>query len=440
MAEYEQTVRAGSFFPSIKYSSLFAMAGDDCSLFFDLENLTEKQKEDHLTNVELTAMLQIALTCIGNSRDHLAVYEAYKDPEWNKILLRYHDFYKRLVDQVIPIENYSYHPKFSFYDSVAKHVNQNKDLVDVVNLYMTSGSNIIIHQNEELLKINRNVNSKKHFAENAPSFGIPTPDTIVVNKSELESKKVIDFFLKYNNKIIIKLLGLAGSRNVASVNSVKEANHYVDEYDDSMIILLQEKLDLENFTEMTVDLCISDEDIRIANTRKILFADGLWVGNLISDSVRVSPEHQEILIQVGEYARYHGYVSPEGSNCGIDFFVGKNGEISVTEINARWTGGLFPAEILSQINNKRDAIPFFDIVPIEKKDIYVDFIDKYLVGEFEGEFAILPIGFGCFPVPIEGRDYFYTWQAAIGDLEAFKQKKNSELGNDVLPTADKIVL
>ena len=34
-----------SFFPSLKYSSLFAMAGDDCSLFFDLENLTEKQKE-----------------------------------------------------------------------------------------------------------------------------------------------------------------------------------------------------------------------------------------------------------------------------------------------------------------------------------------------------------------------------------------------------------
>ena len=42
-----------------------------------------------------------------------------------------------------------------------------------------------------------------------------------------------------------------------------------------MIILLQEKLDLANFTEMTVDLCISDDDIKIANTRKILFADGL---------------------------------------------------------------------------------------------------------------------------------------------------------------------
>ena len=52
--------------------------------------------------------------------------------------------------------------------------------------------------------------------------------------------------------------------------------------------------------------------------------------------------------------------------------------------------GIISAEILAQINNKRDAIPFFDIVPIEKK-IYVDFLDKYLVGEFEGDFAVLPI-------------------------------------------------
>ena len=157
-------MKAGSFFPSLKYSSLFAMAGDDCSLFFDLENLTEKQKEDHLSNIELTSMLQIALTCIGNSHDHLAVYDEYKSPEWNRILIRYHDFFKRLVDQVIPLENYSYHPKFNFYDSVAKYANQNKGFVDVVNLYMTSGSNAVIHQIVELLKINRNVNSKKHFA------------------------------------------------------------------------------------------------------------------------------------------------------------------------------------------------------------------------------------------------------------------------------------
>ena len=75
-------------------------------------------------------------------------------------------------------------------------------------------------------------------------------------------------------------------------------------------------------------------------------------------------------------------------------------------------------------------------IPIEKKDAYTNFIDKHLVGEFDGDFAVLPIGFGCFPIPIEGNDHFYTWQAAIGDLSAFKEAKNKELGNDVMPTAN----
>ena len=93
---------------------------------------------------------------------------------------------------------------------------------------------------------------------------------------------------------------------------------------------------------------------------------------------------------------------------------------------------------MSKINNKRDAIPFFDVVPIEKKELYIDFLDKYLVGEFDGDFAMLPIGFGCFPVPIEGCDHFYTWQTVIGDLNAFKQTKNNELGEDIMPTSNLI--
>ena len=54
-------MQAGSFFPGSHYSSIYAMAGDDCSLFFDLDDLTEKQQADHLSNIELTAMLQVAL-------------------------------------------------------------------------------------------------------------------------------------------------------------------------------------------------------------------------------------------------------------------------------------------------------------------------------------------------------------------------------------------
>ena len=430
-------MKAGSYFPGNHYSSLYAMAGDDCSLFFDLEELTEKQQADHLSNIELTAMLQVALACVGHDRDHLALYEEYQEPGWQKMLQRYHDFFSRMTSEVVPMEHFSYHPKDTYYQAVANHIKDNPALTDVANLYMSSGSNKLIHQNEELLAINRNVNSKKHFAENAPAFGIQVPDTLVTTKAELASKSVADFFNKHQNKIILKLLGLAGARNVTAVEGITATKEYVAEYDDDMVILLQERLDLESYTEMTVDLVVSTDDIRIANTRKILFADGLWVGNLIGNAVSVTEEQASALLHVGEYARHHGYVTDEGSNCGIDFFIGKDGSLIVTEINARWTGGLFPAQILSQIDVQgRDAVPFFDMVLIEEREAYVDFIERHLVGEYEGAFAMVPIGFGCFPVPVEGQDYFYSWQMVVGDFDAFKQAKNKELAASVMITAD----
>lgn len=433
-------MRAGSFFPGEHYASLYAMAGDDCSLHFDLDQLTEKQQADHLSNIELTAMLQVALACIGHERDHLALYDEYRKPDWQTCIARYHDMFSRMVSRTVPMENFSYHPKFTFYESVADMIEQAPDMTDVVNLYMSSGSNSVIHRNSDLLAVNRNVNSKKHFADNAPGYGIPFPETIVCRKSDLDSTGVEEFFREHNHEVMAKLLGLAGARNVAAVGSVEACLALVEEYDDDMVVLLQKKLPLDDYTEMTVDLLVSDAGISIANTRKILFADGLWVGNLIGESVSLTEEQQALLIRVGEYARSHGYVSDLGSNCGIDFFVGHDGSIIVTEINARWTGGLFPAEILRQIQTGgRDAIAFFDVVRRERRDDYVDFVDRHLVGEYEGDYAMVPLGIGCFEVPIEGELYYYTWQVVLGDFEAFKRAK-SVLGDGVMPTADGIVV
>ena len=430
-------MRAASFFPGNHYSSLYAMAGDDCSLFFDLKNLTEKQASDHQSNVELTAMLQVALICIGHSKDHLALYEEYQEPAWKDTLHRYQDFFARMAPEIIPAKNLSYHPKDKFYESVASLIENHPYLTDVANLYMTSGSNKIIHQDLELLSISRDVNSKKHFAEHAPAYGIPVPETLVITKKTLRSKTVARFFKKHNNNIMLKLLGLAGSRNVMAVENIFEVEDHVAQYKSDMVILLQEQLDLNEYMEMTVDLIISDKEIRIANTRKILFADGLWVGNLIGDSVSLTEKQIRTLLKVGEYARHYGYVSQEGSNCGIDFFVGTNGDIIVTEINARWTGGLFPAQFLSQIDAEgRDAVPFFDMVLISERESYLDFIERYLVGEYEGDFAMAPIGFGCFSVPLDGEDYFYSWQMVLGDFESFRRVKKRELASGVMITSD----
>jgi glutathione synthase/RimK-type ligase-like ATP-grasp enzyme len=433
-------MKAGSFFPGTHYSSLYAMAGDDCSLHFDLNELTEKQQADHESNIELTAMLQVALSCIGHKEDHLGLYDEFLKPEWYKTLERYHGFFSSMVAEVVPMDHFSYHPKYTFYESVAKHIDEHPQQTDVANLYMSSGSNAVIHNNPALLEINRNVNSKKHFAENAPEHDIPVPDTLVSNKGELGDSHVQDFFDRHNNQIVAKLLGLAGARNVTIVDSVDACREFVAEYDEDMILLLQQRLPLDHYTEMTVDLVVSDKHIQIANTRRILFAEGLWVGNLIGESVSLTDEQIAVLIKVGEYARNHGYSSTEGSNCGVDFFIGNDGSIIVTEINARWTGGLFPAEILKKLGTSRDAVPFFDVVRIDKREAYIEFLAQHLAGQFEGEFAMVPIGFGPYPVPMEDGLYFYTWQMVLGDLEVFKKVKSNLLGEGVLPTAEIISL
>ena len=433
-------MRAGSFFPGQHYSSLYAMAGDDCSLHFDLEDLTEKQQADHLSNVELTAMLQVALACIGHRHDHLALYDAYQSQEWQHCLARYQDMFSRMVNETIPMEHFSYHPKFDFYPSVANKIQAQPTLVDAVNLYMSSGSNSVIHQDPELLAVNRNVNSKKHFAEHAPDWGITCPDTLVTTKAALGDADVADFFARHDNQIMVKLLGLAGARNVTAVESVAACHALVAEYTDDMVVLLQAKLDLEFYTEMTVDLIVSDTDVRIANTRKILFAEGLWVGNLIGTSVQLNPDQESALIRVGEYARHHGYTSDIGNNCGIDFFVGQDGSVIVTEINARWTGGLFPAEVLKQLKDEtRDAVAFFDLVAQDKRDNYLDFVEQHLAGEYRGEFAMVPLGMGCFEVPMEDGIFYYSWQLVTGDFDAFKTAK-AFLGPTVMPTAELIRL
>jgi hypothetical protein len=167
----------------------------------------------------------------------------------------------------------------------------------------------------------------------------------------------------------------------------------------------------------------------------------LWVGNLLGPSVTLPAGHERTLLRVGEYARQHGFTSPQGYNLGIDYFVANDRapadapELLVTEINARWTGGLFPTELMRRLRiTDRDAVAFFDMCPPERFDDYVDFLQRYLYTA-GGAFGIAPIGFTPFATEIEGRDQLFVWQIVIGDFDAFKARRQAELGDEVLITA-----
>lgn len=433
-------MKIGSFFPGQSKSTFFAMAGDDCSLFFDLNKLTEKQQADHMANIVLTAMLQVATIALGKRSDHVGLYEEFQVEPWAGLLKRYHRNFLAAGFDAIPPEHIVYGRKLDFYESIADRIPD----VELVSLYMVSGSNSVIHKSPDALAISRNLNSKFHFAANAPAFGIPVPETFVTTKAGLSmtaSARFVDDHVSRDGAIMLKISGLAGARNVTSVSSLNEALAYVEQYEDDMAVLLQKKLDLTAFTEMTVDLRVTDTDTTIANVRRILFADGVWVGNFVPASNPLTPDQEAALLKVGDYARFHGLGAPEGNNCGIDFFVGPVGEIVVTEINVRWTGGLFPTQAVQRLKpHGIDAVVCFDICPLSEMSAYLDFVEGHCPGPDEGAFSCVSLGFTPFEQDMGGVPHIYVWHLVMGDFAEFHRQKCARLAKGVLPTTDLIRL
>ena len=427
-------MKVGSFIPEQSASTLYAMAGDDCSLHHDLSSLTPKQQVDHQENQVLTCALQVALVGLGKHIDHVALGSPFSDPTWRELLGHYSEMFAAMGLDAVPDSQWQFHPLDGYYESVAASLPE----VDMTNLYMISGSNQPLHQNPGALAVSRNVNSKLHFAEHAPLAGLPVPRTEVYSKRAIRERGADRLFSDLPNGVMVKLLGLAGSRNVFAVNSVEDCLDQIVEYDDDAQILLQEKLDIGKWREMTVDLTITPQEVTISNVRQILFAGGKWVGNYISPELEVPEAHKAVLMQVGAYARDHGHVAEEGINCGIDYFVSGD-EVIVTEINARWTGGLFPAEFLRRLAITQPAVAFFDMVPVAQVDAVRTFQREHLFPATGDAFAYVPMGFTPFAMEIDGAERYFVWQIVVGDFAAFVEAKREALTEDAFPTADLIL-
>ena len=427
-------MQVGSFVPEQAGSALYAMAGDDCSLHHDLGSLTPKQQVDHYENQVLTCALQIALTGLGKKVDHVALAEAFQEAPWHAHLRHYSHMFQQMGLESVPASHWQYHPLDGFYESVS----QTLPAVDLLNLYMWSGSNFPLHQDQSALDMSRNVNSKLHFAQHAPVAGLPVPQTQIYAKSAIAAGDADHFFEANAAGLMMKLLGLAGSRNVFKVDSTAQCLERIEEYDDEVLVLLQRVLDTGTWQEMTVDLTITPERVDISNVRQLLFAGGKWVGNYLSPELAIADPHREMLYRVGEYARHHGYVSERGVNCGIDYFIAGD-EIMITEINARWTGGLFPAQYLQRLGVDQPAVAFFDMVDCQDREALEAFQSEHLYAHGAADFSYIPMGFTPFEMEIEGSARYFVWQIVVGDFAAFVEAKTRSLPEGAFPTADLIL-
>ncbi len=427
-------MRIGTFVPEQTQTTLYAMAGDDCSLHHDLSQLTPKQQHDHWENQVLTCALQVALNGLGKPQDHVAMATHFTDPLWSDLLAHYRKMFSSMGLAAVAEDHLSFHDLDAFYQSVANSMPD----VELVNLYMFSGSNFCLHQSDEAYSISRNVNSKLHFALNAPEAGIPVPHTEIFTKASLHNGDADALFNAHPEGLMVKLLGLAGARNVFRANDLAECLSLIDEYKDEIEVLLQEILQAERWREMTVDLTVRPDSVEISNVREILFAGGVWVGNYISQDLPLSAAHQQTLLAVGEYARAQGHVAEEGVNCGVDYFVDGD-DVMVTEINARWTGGLFPTEYIKRLGIKAPAVAFFDRVRVDELENIKAFQLAHLYPQANSSFTYVPMGFTPFRIEVDGAECCFLWQLVVGDFAEFVNARNQSLAEDLFPTATLIL-
>ena len=427
-------MKIGTFVPEQSKTALYAMAGDDCSLHHNLSQLTPKQQHDHWENQVLTCALQVALNGLGKPQDHVAMATHFIDPVWASLLSHYRKMFQSMGLPSVSQDHLSYHDLDDFYPAVAARLPD----VELVNLYMFSGSNTVLHQNEAAYAISRNVNSKLHFALNAPKAGIPVPHTEIFTKAALQQGHADTLFAQHPEGLMVKLLGLAGARNVFRAADVAECLRLIEEYDERIEVLLQEILQADRWQEMTVDLTVTPDSVTISNVRQILFAGGVWVGNYISADLPLSEAHRRTLIGVGEYARTQGHVAEEGVNCGVDYFIDGD-EVMVTEINARWTGGLFPTQFLGRLGIGEPSVAFFDMVRVDELEDIKAFQLAHLYPQKDAPFAYVPMGFTPFRIDLDGAERCFLWQVVVGDFAAFVAERNRALSAEAFPTATLIL-
>lgn len=429
-------MKADAYSPSLRVAAMHAMSSDDVPLYFDMDKLTKKQKQDHMEMCMLIGMLQICLIAISKPEDYVGVYEAIERQPFKEILERYYGMMLKAGFEVVPRDHLITASVDRFYEELADKL----PAVEAINFLMVSRSNEVIHGDSAAIDRNIKLNSKFHFAENAPGYGIPIPETLCVSPPLNGNAEVDSLFARHGNQIMLKMPGTPGGRNVMAVSTVADADEALKEHYSGLAdVVLQQRLDLGMYEEWTVDLLVTDRSITIDNCRHILLADGIWVGNHIPPENPLTDAQKAVLLNVGEYARSFGLGSPEGNNLGIDFFIGKDGDIIVTEINPRWTAGLFPSEILKRLGRTdRHAIAYFDRLTMDSYSQYLDYVEQRLPSAEERSFDVMPIGFSPFDLEVDGQQILNVWLVVRGDFAAFRDEVKGLFGPGNFPAADLI--
>ena len=249
---------AAPFAPGQAQPVFFAMCGDDCELFFERDELNEKQQAEDRENRDLTSLLQVALMYMGKPADHVALFDTFLKPPWADLLKTFNGLHRAICGPVVPLEHCHFYPHEMFYARAAA----GREPGALGGLYMISGSNQAVHQSRRWWSISQAVNSKMRLAADAPAHGIPVPETLVTTKDALSGEQATAFFVRHQPQLMLKIKGLAGARNVTPVYGLADCEDYLRLFGADTEVVLQERLDADEWTELLMDTWLMSSKFR----------------------------------------------------------------------------------------------------------------------------------------------------------------------------------
>jgi hypothetical protein len=289
------------------------------------------------------------------------------------------------------------------------------------------------------LAASQRANSKIELVHRAKEAGFRIPHSVILKKADLQLSRLSEHFNFPNTELLLKTDGLGGGSNVRTFSAVDDCREFTGDFEPEALFVIQEKLDRKVYTEFITDFTVYPDRIDTLATRMKLTSGNRWFGNIYSPRFVPDCKQMENLWKCITNVQSLGYHSTAGFVCGIDYFQSKNDHV-ITEVNARWTGGLPVQILLARLGLANQLVySHLDQLSAIHLEKYRRFVEKHLYMPNtsmpqEGRFKILPIAFS--PQFTDGSTYI--WIAVAGDYGAFHQAKEQGIASDALPLSTEV--
>lgn len=383
--------------PSKVKRNIYCMMGDEALMFCSECTLSKVQYYQHSIINKIIPYYTMALIPVSNSHDILIIDEYYK--KYMSIFNKYIDIYRKY--NLSFSKNIVFTKQHNIYQKASEISTIHDNLISICFSYAL---NEYININNKL-KITALVNSKINLCNIALEAKLSIPFSVVVQKKDLVKIRTLE------NPFILKTDGMGGGFNVTLINSLQKLQNIIKPFTSQDYFVMQQVLDKTQYQEGIADFCIQKESIVLLNIRTKLVCDGKWFGNIFTSNNKILNLKQFTQLKKCINAlRDIGYKSRSGLIVGIDFFFDST-EVYITDINARWTGGLPIALLRQKLNcEHNNGIAYVDKINKNNIQDYLEYCNTNF-----SQARVFPVSFG----PSENRNKFYVWTFIIGNYKQY---------------------